>query len=171
MFQTFRENFRRHTLLRDAVFIVIGSAIVFNPGAFFQFVGYLIAGYLMLLGLINIYDDYKIKKQTGSWGLGLVTGLIFVVLAVAFLFFAPVIVSILPFLLGISIVINGLVQLTFALNTRQTGALIYSILVLIAGAVLVFNPFKSLLVLMQVFGFILIFMGVIEIIGHFRNKA
>jgi len=24
---------------------------------------------------------------------------------------------------------------------------------------------------MQVFGFILIFMGVIEIIGHFRNKA
>ncbi len=86
MFQTFRENFRRHTLLRDAVFIVIGSAIVFNPGAFFQFVGYLIAGYLMLLGLINIYDDYKIKKQTGSWGLGFVTGLIFVVLAVAFLF-------------------------------------------------------------------------------------
>lgn len=171
MFQTFRENFRRHTLLRDAVFIVIGSAIVFNPGAFFQFVGYLIAGYLMLLGLINIYDDYKIKKQTGSWGLGFVTGLIFVVLAVAFLFFAPVIVSILPFLLGISIVINGLVQLTFALNTRQTGALIYSILVLIAGAVLVFNPFKSLLVLMQVFGFILIFMGVIEIVGHFRNKA
>ena len=81
------------------------------------------------------------------------------------------VVSILPFLLGISIVINGLVQLTFALNTRQTGALIYSILVLIAGAVLVFNPFKSLLVLMQVFGFILIFMGVIEIIGHFRNKA
>ncbi|WP_173674493.1 DUF308 domain-containing protein, partial [Staphylococcus aureus] len=69
------------------------------------------------------------------------------------------------------IVINGLVQLTFALNTRQTGALIYSILVLIAGAVLVFNPFKSLLVLMQVFGFILIFMGVIEIISHFRNKA
>ena len=67
MFQTFRENFRRHTLLRDAVFIVIGSAIVFNPGAFFQFVGYLIAGYLMLLGLINIYDDYKIKKQTGRW--------------------------------------------------------------------------------------------------------
>lgn len=106
MFQTFRENFRRHTLLRDAVFIVIGSAIVFNPGAFFQFVGYLIAGYLMLLGLINIYDDYKIKKQTGSWGLGFVTGLIFVVLAVAFLFFAPVIVSILPFLLGISIVIK-----------------------------------------------------------------
>ena len=43
MFQTFRENFRRHTLLRDAVFIVIGSAIVFNPGAFFQFAGYLIA--------------------------------------------------------------------------------------------------------------------------------
>jgi len=33
MFQTFRENFRRHTLLRDAVFIVIGSAIVFNPSS------------------------------------------------------------------------------------------------------------------------------------------
>ena len=45
-------------------------------------------------------------------------------------------------LLGISIVINGLVQLTFALNTRQTGALIYSILVLIAGAVFSFQPSK-----------------------------
>ncbi|MGC3746389.1 hypothetical protein ACPTHV_16450, partial [Enterococcus faecalis] len=75
-----------------------------------------------------------------------VTCLIIVVLAVAFISFAPVFVSILPFIFWISIVINGLVQLTFALNTRQTGALIYSILVLIPGAVLVFKPLKNIVV-------------------------
>ena len=170
MFVTFRENFQRHTLLRAAVFIVLGSGIVFNPSAFFQFVGYLIAGYLTLLGLINIYDDYKIKKQVGSFGLGLFSGIILIILALAFLFFAPVIVSSLPFLLGFAIAINGIFQLIMALNGKQLGWIIYSILVLIAGLVLVFNPFKSFIVLLQVFGLILIFMGISEVIAYFQMK-
>ncbi|MGK0552212.1 HdeD family acid-resistance protein [Enterococcus faecalis] len=170
MFGTFVTNFKRHTLLRAAVYIVLGSAILFRPTAFFHLVGYLIAGYLVLMGLINIYDDYQIKKATGSFGLGMASGIIFLVLAAAFLLFAPVIVSVLPFSLGVVIALNGLFQLITALNSKRFIWIIYSVIVLLAGFMLIFNPFKSFIVLFQVFGCVLIFMGISEIIAHFRSN-
>ena len=83
MFQTFRENFGAipycATPSLSLSEVPLSLIPVLPVRRLFN------CGYLMLLGLINIYDDYKIK-QTGSRGLGFVTGLIFVVLAVAFLF-------------------------------------------------------------------------------------
>jgi uncharacterized membrane protein HdeD (DUF308 family) len=170
MLQTFKINFQRHTLVRAAVYIVLGSAIALKPTAFFHLVGYVIASYLVLMGLINIYDDYRVKKQTGSYGLGLVSGILFIILAAVFLLLASVIVSILPFLLGLVIAINGVSQLVMALNSKRFGWILYSAVVLLAGIILIFNPFKSFIVLFQVFGFILIFMGLSEVIGYFRFK-
>jgi uncharacterized membrane protein HdeD (DUF308 family) len=45
--------------------------------------------------------------------------------------------------------------------------IIYSVILVIGGALLLFNPFASLLILLQVFGFTLIAMGILEVIGYF----
>lgn len=86
------------------------------------------------------------------------------------LFFAPAIASILPILLGLAIICNGIFQLIMGLNMKSTPWLIYSVLLLIGGIVLLFNPFASLLVLFQIFGVILIVMGVSEAISFFKLK-
>ncbi|MCG4307130.1 DUF308 domain-containing protein, partial [Enterococcus lactis] len=82
----------------------------------------------------------------------------------------PAIVSILPILLGLAVIINSLFQLFFSMNTKAKSWSVYSILLLIGGFVLLFNPFKSLMVLFQIFGFILIFMGIQEIINFIRIR-
>ncbi|RCT72400.1 hypothetical protein B1171_09325, partial [Enterococcus faecium] len=46
----------------------------------------------------------------------------------------------------------------------------FCILLLIGGFFLLFNPFKSLMLLFQIFGFILIFMGIQEIINFIRIR-
>lgn len=170
MLTTFRETFRRHALLRAIVFILLGVAIAINPDAVFDFIAYLIAGYLILLGIINIFENYRLKKKTGVYGLGLAGGIIQIILAIFVLFLAPTIVSILPFLLGLSIVLNGIFQLVVALNSGQAGWLVYSALLIIVGAVLVFNPFQTLLVLFQVFGVIVVIMGISEAVSHFQSR-
>ncbi|WP_066189992.1 HdeD family acid-resistance protein [Gracilibacillus timonensis] len=170
MFKNFKENFRRHALLRAVIFILIGAAIIINPEGFLRFIGYIIAGYLALLGIIKIYQDHKIKQQIGTYGMGLAGGIILILLAAVFLYFAPNIFSILPFLLGLAIIINGLMQLIVALNMKSTGWIIFCILLIIGGAVLVFDPFKSTLVLFQTFGVILACIGISEVVGHFQNR-
>ncbi|HEN2009901.1 TPA: DUF308 domain-containing protein, partial [Enterococcus faecium] len=109
--------------------------------------------------------------KTGSWSIGLFSGLFFLILALIVYAFAPAIVSILPILLGLAVIINSLFQLFFSMNTKAKSWSVYSsILLLIGGFVLLFNPFKSLMLLFQIFGFILIFMGIQEIINFIRIR-
>ncbi|WP_368654221.1 DUF308 domain-containing protein [Ornithinibacillus sp. 4-3] len=166
----FKENFQRHAILRAVIFIFIGVAIFINPNGFLHFIGYLIAGYLTLLGVIKIYQSYKFKQQTGTYDIALAIGIILIILAAIFIYFAPTIFSILPFVLGLAIIINGLMHLIVALNLKSTGWTIFCILLMAGGAVLVFNPFQSTLVLFQAFGVILTCIGISEIVGHFQNR-
>ncbi|EMP9656051.1 DUF308 domain-containing protein [Enterococcus faecium] len=171
MFETIKQNIQKYALLRAAVYIISGIAIVLNPSAVFHFIGYLITAYLVLLGLLNFFEAYRFKRKTGSWSIGLFSGLFFLILALIVYAFAPAIVSILPILLGLAVIINSLFQLFFSMNTKAKSWSVYSsILLLIGGFVLLFNPFKSLMLLFQIFGFILIFMGIQEIINFIRIR-
>ncbi|MFB8488831.1 HdeD family acid-resistance protein [Enterococcus durans] len=170
MFDMVRKNFQRYAFLRAAIYIIAGLAIVINPTAVLHFIGYLITAYFALLGLINILEAHKNKKQTGDWGFGLVSGIVFLIIALIVLVFASAIVSILPIILGLVIISNGLFQLFFGLNTKSKGWSLYSVLLLIGGLILLFNPFKSLMFLFQIFGAILIFMGISEIVSFFRVR-
>lgn len=165
-----RRNFQNHALLRAIIYILIGLAIAINPGGFFNFVGYLITGYLALIGLVNIFEDLKNRKNGGVFGVGLFSGIFFLILALIVWLFSKEIVSILPILLGLGIICNGLFQLVLGLNLKSTGWIIYSVILLVLGFVLIFNPFKSVLLLFQAFGVILIFMGVLEGFSFFKFK-
>ncbi|BDP50030.1 membrane protein [Enterococcus faecium] len=171
MFETIKQNIQKYALLRAAVYIISGIAIVLNPSAVFHFIGYLITAYLVLLGLLNLFEAYRFKRKTGSWSIGLFSGLFFLILALIVYAFAPAITTILPILLGLAVIINSLFQLFFSMNTKAKSWSVYSsILLLIGGFVLLFNPFKSLMLLFQIFGFILIFMGIQEIINFIRIR-
>ncbi|WP_165005952.1 MULTISPECIES: DUF308 domain-containing protein [unclassified Enterococcus] len=170
MFDTMKQNIQKYALLRALIYVVLGIVIVLNPSAVFHFIGYLITAYFALLGILNLFEAYRFKKRTGSWSLGLFSGLFFLIVALIVFAFAPAIVSILPILLGLAVIFNSLFQLFFSMNTKAKGWSLYSIVLLIGGLVLLFNPFKSLMVLFQIFGFILIFMGILEIINFIRVR-
>lgn len=171
MFEMIRTNFQRYALLRSAIYIIAGLAIVINPTAVFHFIGYLITAYFVLLGILNLLEANKNRKQTGAWGFGLISGIVFFILALIVWVFAAAIVSLLPVILGLVIILKSLFQLFVGLNTRSKGWSAYSILLLVGGLILLFNPFKSVMILFQLFGGLLIFMGISEIITYFKvNK-
>lgn len=141
-----------------------------NPSAVFHFIGYLITAYLVLLGLLNLLR-LTVLKGKQVLGVSVCSVVFFLILALIVYAFAPAIVSILPILLGLAVIINSLFQLFFSMNTKAKSWSVYSsILLLIGGFVLLFNPFKSLMLLFQIFGFILIFMGIQEIINFIRIR-
>ncbi len=60
-------------------------------------------------------------------------------------------------------------------SQKRSGApyligLIVSFLIIAAGIILVFNPFSTVLFFFQIFGGILLFMGLSDAINHFQRK-
>ncbi|KAF1296579.1 hypothetical protein BAU15_14650 [Enterococcus sp. JM4C] len=170
--EAFFQQFQKYAILRGIAYVLVGVFAFSNPGFFFKAIIYFIAGYFLLMGIINCLAALRLHKETGSYGFSMATSLFFILLALIVLFFSKAILSVIPFFLGLLIVVNGASQLLQALNaTKAKGAwLFFSGLMIIAGLILMFNPFKTLLVVCQVFGILLIFNGLSELINYFQLK-
>lgn len=171
------EQLKKYALLRGSVYMIFGLLILINPRSVFQWVIYFISVYIAIMGVLNLYDGFKVKKATGTYGMNFLGGIILLVSAGVVLVFAKGIVSILPIFLGLVIVFVGVTRAIQSVNLRNyvnvswLPMLIYSVILIIAGLVLTFNPFSSLLVLFQLFGGILIFMGIGEIVSFFQLRT
>lgn len=165
----FELNFKRYAFLRAVIYIILGISIVINPRTVFNFIGYFITTYFILFAIINIFEAYRNKKVTKIWSLGLFNGIVFIIAGFTVWIFSAAIVSILPIILGLMIISNGLFQIFLGLNNAKPKIWgLYSIFLLISGFIILFNPFQSLMVLFQIFGVTLFFMGIQEIISCFK---
>lgn len=167
----------KFTVLRTIFYLAFGILILVNPQLVFKSVIYIIAGYLAVIGLINLFQAIRESKNDSLFGYEFITGVMLLLFALIVLIFSKAIVSFLPIMLGILIVLNGLMQLSNAnvgvreVNPRyRISIYVYCGLLIAAGILLIFNPFKTVLVVFQLFGGILIFMGISELTHFFLQK-
>lgn len=165
------------TLVKTLIYIVLGLLIVINPALFFTSITYIITGYLAILGIINIFQAIRLKDGNSIVNSSFIVGCMYLLFALIVLLFAKGIASFLPIFLGVLIVLNGLLQFNANNNSIREvnprfrlGSMIYSGILVVAGLLIIFNPFGSLLLLFRIFGGILIFMGVSEITSYFILK-
>lgn len=164
-------SIQRHAFSRGIIYLLIGILIVLRPNQLFNMAVYLIAGYNALLGLINLVEYLK-NKQHSQMSMSL----FYFIAALIILLFAKPIASILPVFLGILIIIGGATRISRALNLRQyvnisyVPMLIYGVALLIAGIVILFKPFSSLIVLFQFFGIVLALSGISELITAIKLR-
>lgn len=165
----------RYDLLRAVVYAVLGVLIVSRPGTFFQFAVYILAGLFALMGIFNLIVTKRAQAETGSNGAEFTSGILLLIGALVILIFAKPIVSVIPFFLGLFILLSGIRQLIQEVRLSREGVgqtlwLIFSIILIILGGVLVFNPFKSVLVLFQVFGGILIILAISQVVQYIQSR-
>jgi len=164
-------SIQRHAFIRGIIYLLLGILIVLRPHKLFSIAVYLIAGYNVALGLINLVGSLK-NNQNGQMPLTI----FYFIFALIIWLFAKPIASILPIFLGILIIISGGTQISRALNLRQyvnvsyVPMLLYGIILLVAGILILLNPFSSLIIVFQFFGIVLIFSGVSEIVAAIRLK-
>lgn len=158
----------RSTLIQAIVYIVLGGLILGYPRLFFDTIVYLVSGYFLLLGLWALFQGFR-QRMNGLPPTFFV-GLLYLLFALLLVFFAPALASLLPLLLGILFLFGGLIRLIQALGFRRTMPgrwswfLVGSLIWIGVGLLLILNPFASLLVLFQLFGGVLIAIGLIELV-------
>ncbi|MFD0898230.1 HdeD family acid-resistance protein [Loigolactobacillus binensis] len=164
---------QRYTWLRALVYFIFGGIILLFPHPVFRFGVYAISLYLLISGIFSLING---SRQRNVYTISSFSGVFKIIAALFVLIFAPGIVSILPIFLGVLLLIYGIFKLVETLNRRQFvnvtpwGGIIYSIVIILAGGFLLFNPFRSVLFGFQIFGAFLIVMSIGEIVTWWQTR-
>lgn len=173
--ETLIKRLERSTFIQAALYVVIGLLIILYPRIFFDAIVYLVAAYFAIIGLVAIVQGLRHKRN--GLPAGFFTGIIYLLIALIVFFFAETLASLLPIFIGALFLFGGIIRLIQAVGFRRTIAnrwmyfMLSSLLWIGIGLLMLANPFDSLLVLFQLFGGLLIAVGVIEWMLYFTLRS
>ena len=158
----------RSSLISSVGLAILGVLLIFESEATIVSISYIIGGVLVAMGILGSMKYFYSEPQNF---MDMVYGIITVILGIIVITNPQAIASIIPFIMGILIIISSVTKLQYAhtLNKHQNSlwktTLILSIITLIFGLVLVFNPFKGAVFLTRLVGGILLIYGILDVIS------
>ncbi|WP_179396271.1 DUF308 domain-containing protein [Lacticaseibacillus absianus] len=173
--QRFLTKLHQIAWLRALALGAAGVWFLIAPYSVYSVVKYVLMVALLAMAvpaLLQAWQDRGTQPNLALWrGVGLV---IAAALVGALLRGA---MSLLPVLFGFLLLVYGINRIRTARGDRQyinvspLPAILYGGLVAAAGLFLLFNPFRTVLVMLQVVGALLIVMGVSEALGAWRDRT
>jgi uncharacterized membrane protein HdeD (DUF308 family) len=155
--------------------IVLGAAIVAAPNLVFGAIVNILSLIFLVCGVFSLLKNWRMQRQglvTAGYGPGI--ALLIGALLVESL--SGMVISMLPALAGFALIMYGVAMISGARSNRQyvnesvVWPTIYGVLVLFAGAFLLFHPFGTAMFLFRVLGAVLAVMGVMELINWFKYR-
>lgn len=131
--------------LRGALAVLFGIAAVFWPGLTILTLLYLFSAYILVTGIVDIVHGIGSIFKRGSWFLTLILGFVELGVGVYLLRHPHVTFATFILLLGFMLIIRGVFEGVAAFsdsitNTNRVLMIIASIIAVLAGIVLLFQP-------------------------------
>ena len=156
-------------ILLAILFIALGIIFLVFPETSGKLVCYLLASALCLLGLVRSVKYFRRRVAYSEYRLDLVSGIILLGVGV-FVFAKPeLIMSILPTVIGISVLIDSLVKLQSTVDMLRLHvsswwlSLIITVVTAVFGIVMVTDPFGTAAMLLRFIGISLIIAGGLDV--------
>lgn len=169
MFKQWIKDLRKQFTLTAIFSILLGLVLAIWPDATKLAVSYLIGAALLVFGVIQVVRYFVYEVRLDLFRYDFVSGLILLGAGVFFLMKPEIIVSILPVLLGITIVVDAAVKVQQSMDLMRAGyhrwwlVMLLAVLALGAGIILLVNPFEAASTLMLLIGIVLIYNGVTDL--------
>ena len=155
----------------NVIFLIFGLIIYTNPYITINTVGIIIGIYFIIFGLFYIYE-YLMRKVSSLFVYKIVVGILTILLGLFVIINPFKIVEILTFVLGLYLIIIALNKLLEAFKLKKYNydgwslVFVSSILLLIFGIFITFNPMASI-DLVQATGIFIILSSILEICNLF----
>jgi len=164
-------------LIVSIVNVAVGIILIKYPGESLRTLCFAFGFITLALGLVGL-GSYFFKKEKGLVaGLGLVFGIVMTAISVVLIVTPDLVISIVPFLVGLVILIQAIGKMQQALELRDVkyekwwSMLLVGLFMLVLGALIVFNPFDSASMLVRVIGIVFIVNGILGAGGTVFTKA
>lgn len=174
LMREFFHNMKLSFLLAAVLYIILGLILLIWPGVSATVFCYAFGGILLIYGVVTIVSFFLRDSRQGSFVFELFLGIVAAALGLLFLLRPVIVASVLPVILGLFIVVDGLVNLKRALELRRmlyvrwTMPLVLSAVSAVLGLVIVFQPFLAAEALVMLIGAVLIYEGLSDLWTIFR---
>ena len=161
--------FVKSTIITSVFLLALGLLLIIKSEATILAVSYVIGAVLIALGVVAFINFLRSKSEL--YHLDIVYGIVTIILGVLVIKNPKVIGSIIPFVVGIGILINSGTKLKYALDLKENHeevwkyTLIVAIVSAVLGVLLIFNPFKASSILVQVIGIVISIYALLDIIS------
>lgn len=151
-------------LLSAALYMVLGLILLIFPATTARTICYLIAGIAIAIGLVNLVVYFTRSITRNYYRNDFVTGLMLMVLGIFVIYKVDLVIALVPFIIGLCIIVSGLFKLQGALDVQRMGGnavliLGLAIVNVVVGILMVIDPFESALLLYRLLGVGLLFSG------------
>lgn len=155
-------------LFSSALYVILGLMLLLFPAATNRMLCYTIAGIAIVIGLVNLVIYFMRSITRNYYRNDFVAGLMLIVLGIFMIYKVDLVIALVPFIIGLCIIVSGLFKLQGALDVQRMGGnavLILGIAVInvVVGILMVINPFQSALLLNRLLGVSLLFSGLTDL--------
>ncbi len=166
-------SFINTTIGVSAIFAALGVFFLFFPETSLDIIRWFISAVALLAGIYLIAADFS-KKRMNPFFSTITIGAVLVIIALVFAVY-PNVMNIFPIVIGAWFIVSGLSSLRFATTLKGTNAGVLSsivtILSLICGVLLIFNPWGGQISIMIFAGIMMIIYGLSNIIQMATIKS
>lgn len=154
--------------------IILGILLFFKSEATIVSISYVIGAILIAIGVIALLKYINNINKDIKNELDIVYGIVTIILGIIVICNPKAIASIIPFVLGVLIVINSTIKLDYSFRLKKMGSnlwsstLIVSLITLVCGVFLIFNPFAGAEFITKVIGIVLFIYGILDIIATLK---
>ena len=154
-------------VLSAALYMVLGLVLLIFPATTAHTICYLIAGIAIVIGLVNLVVYFTRNITRNYYRNDFVAGLMLMVLGIFVIYKVDLVIALVPFIIGLCIIVSCLFKLQGALDVQRMGGnavLILGLAVVnvVIGILMVINPFESAMLLYRLLGAGLLFSGLTD---------
>ncbi len=152
-----KNNSSSNELTNTLILGLVGLILLLIPDTLNKLLGIVVGLGLLILGIYSIYQYFQQKLFTSN----MISGILYSILGLIVLLYPGSVIRAVAIGIGFALIVIGLSKLRQALilknvNTKWIGTLVVSILILILGFLLVFNPFSGVAITKLAGAFLLI---------------
>ncbi len=167
----FMKKVVRSSIITSVLLAILGILLIIASEETVIAISYIIGGVLVLLGAFGVIDYIRKLKTELKSELDLVYAIVTIILGVLVITHPKAIASVIPFVLGVIIIINSSSKLNYAFQLKNQdndlwkSTLVVSLLTTICGLILIFNPFTAATLFTRIVGIIILVYAVLDIIS------
>lgn len=154
--------------------VILGLLLIFYSELTIISISYVIGGILIAIGVIALIKYISNINKDVKNEMDIVYGIGTIILGIIVISNPKAIASIIPFVLGVLIVINSTAKIDYSFrlkknkNTLWISTLVVALIALVCGVLLIFNPFAGAEFITKIIGIILLVYAILDIISTIR---
>ena len=159
------------SVISSMLLLILGLFLFFKSGATLIAISYFIGAILLAIGIIAIVRFIRNSNKDIFNQLNIVYGVISIIAGLFLITIPEAIGSAIPIVVGIIVIISSSMKVQQALVLKNIGnkyflpTLITAILCLVCGVIILFNPFKSAVVVTKIIGLFIAIYAILDLIN------